>query len=134
MPYRELEHSADLMLEVTGMDFKDLLYQAFLALNDKLFGDLSNIQPNSSVKFEITGQNKEELLHDMLDEILYRETVLHQIFTRIKIEIQKTKLIIEANYRISNLQPLIEIKGVTYHDLNIEKTAKQMKTRILFDV
>ena len=69
--YAELEHPADLFLEIRGRDLHDLFENALFALYAQV-ADLEGFEPRQAQTLEVTGAGLDEALRTLLSEALYR--------------------------------------------------------------
>ena len=67
--YREIEHTADLGVEITAADLPALFASAGEALY-ALIADPATIENREAIKVSATGANPEDLLHAWLCELL----------------------------------------------------------------
>jgi len=135
-----VNHTADVGLQITADSIEDLFVTAAK-------GWLSLVMPNvdRQVKQEkpliIESETLEELLVEFLSELNYLLFVKNWIAKDVK-EISIKKM--DGNYSLNSLivgdirssenQPiLLEIKAVTFYDLEIVKVGDQYQTRIIFD-
>ena len=130
--FAEVDHTADLALQVWGENFQDLLIQAAKGLYHLLN---VNAQENTSIRdsFLIENDGREAMLVDFLNELLYLCEDKRKIFHSFSFEEKENKLKIEASGKKLNA---IErnIKAVTFHDLEIISTQIGLETIITFDV
>jgi len=135
MPYRFLEHTADVRLEVKGKDLKGLF-------SDAVAGMMAFLRPR--VGREVTGVKRlislnspdaTALLVDFLGEVLrlsqtnkeaYHKAVFHKL-SLTSLEAELFGVPVEA-FRD-------DIKAVTYHEAKIAKNEKgELQTLIVFDI
>lgn len=69
--YRELEHPADLLLEITGVDLAGLFENALFAFYDQL-ARLGDFEANREVLITVEEATPPDLLRALLNEALYR--------------------------------------------------------------
>ncbi|MBS1250387.1 MAG: putative protein archease [Chloroflexi bacterium] len=133
--FREIEHTADLELEVWGQDLPSLFQQAALGLYH-----LSQIEPAEnqprlpSQSLQLNGIDWEDLLVAFLDELLY-------LLDEKKRAVDFHDLNLDANYTLESQGETVEvspqfrsIKAVTYHNLKIRETENGYTTNIVLDV
>lgn len=135
MNYEILEHTADIKIRVFGKNFIDILVNSAYAIADLLFpGD---IMKERNYEFEITGETDDQILIRLLNELVYilqTKKLLLKFF-----DIKKTdKNLYSVHCRGTKIKYSDEInydiKGVTYHDLLIEKTGNKLKAEFVIDV
>ncbi|MFH0764028.1 MAG: archease [Candidatus Omnitrophota bacterium] len=135
--YEQFPHTADIGVRVFGGGLKELFENAAFAMFD-LLADLEGLKGDIIKDFEIKAPNKEELLVDWLDELLFNFYTNEIIFYKFEVEeISETRLKAKAFGRpiAANRNRLkTEIKAATYSDLNIMKTDSGFQVEIIFDV
>ena len=136
-PYRIFEHTADLGMEVYGIDERDLFQNAAAAVFD-IMTDVNLVRARKEKKIFAEGGDLEELLVNFLREILYMyngEGLLLKEFVisgmdNFHIEgTAKGEPFVHDRHHMN-----IEIKAVTYHRVEIKKTPKTWIGKVIFDV
>lgn len=131
--WREIEHTADLAVWVCGDDLRDLFHTAARVMMLLAAKPDIELQP---VNLEITleGQDRDALLVDWLNELLYLSELHGVVFTQMNLlSVGSTSLRARVTgYPIA--EQLRGIKAVTYHGLEIVETAEGLCTQIVFDV
>lgn len=135
--YREIEHTADLGIEVTAADLPGLFASAGEALY-ALIADAATIESRETVTISATGEGPEELLHAWLCELLAlfniqgfvgrQCEIAHIGDGRVQGKVSGEKLDLKRHAFHT------EIKGVTYHDFRIWREAGAWHARVIFDV
>ncbi len=144
VPYRLLEHTADLKVEIYGRTLPELFANAALMLFDTMLY-LDRVQPGLEQEIEIKSQDLEELFLDWLRELLYRFSTRGFVTTRTEIinldptGAQLRAKVIGADYDLKRHGLKIEIKTPTYHQFRLEKTTiadrtPGFKATVVFDV
>lgn len=135
--YEQFPHTADIGVRVFGRSLKELFENAAFAMFD-LLADLEGLKGDIVKDFELKSSNKEELLVDWLDELLFNFYTNEIIFYRFDVrEISETRLKAEAFGRsvAANRNRLkTEIKAATYSELKIVNTNSGFQVEIIFDV
>ena len=135
--FREIDHTADLAVEITGTTFPALLAASGEALFT-LIADPENIEMRDEIAVSASGDGPEELLHAWLCELLARFNIdgfvgksctIDQISAdRVDGRIRGEKLdLTRHGFRT-------EIKGVTYHDFRVWQQNGLWHAQIIFDV
>ncbi len=145
MKYKILEHPADLKIRAFGKNKKELFLNMLQGLQDSLKPNLKSLPPQrdpakggkiSKVKtIRVKSSNSETLLVDFLSEILYLIQVNKEIYDKIKfLKFFDTE--IEAELSGQKVESFSEdIKGVTYHGLEIKKNKRDLwQATVLFDI
>ena len=136
--YREIEHTADWELEVWAQDLPGLLEQAARGMQHLAGLRLQEV-PARLLELQLTAADAESLLVTFLGELLY-SIEQHQLgFSAF--DLQVSQLPDQAGLELHaslHVQPLLaldkEIKAVTYHRLQVQRTPAGLCTRIVFDV
>jgi SHS2 domain-containing protein len=136
-PYRIFEHTADLGVEISGTDERDLFRNAALALSD-IMTDRQHIRGREEREIVVEGGDREELLVNFLREVLnlyngegwlLKECIIGEMdgfHLRASVTGEPFDL---ARHTMD-----VEIKAVTYHRTEIQKTAKGWTGRVVCDV
>lgn len=134
--FKILEHTADFMIEVYGKNLKTLFINAaqgmFFYMAKPKKGKLSK---SRFQEIKIKSLDKESLLVDFLNELLYLSMTKDQFYSEIKIE-KLTNKELEAKIRgipFEKTDLNLEIKAATFYNLKIRKN-KIWKTAITFDI
>lgn len=134
---REIEHTADLGIEVDAPDLPLLFASAGEALYG-LIADTSSIASKETVTVAATGTSWEELLHAWLCELLAQFNLNNFIGRKVEIKSLESKRAQgEIAGEILDLKRhrfYTEIKGVTYHNLKVWQENGAWHARIIFDV
>ena len=135
--FREIEHTADLAVETTGITFPDLLAVSGEALFT-LIADPENIEVRDEIVVSASGDGPEELLHAWLCELLAQFNIDGFVGKNCTID-QITAGRVDGRIRGEKLDLArhgfrTEIKGVTYHDFRVWQQDGVWHARIIFDV
>ncbi len=139
--YEQINHTADLAISVVGVDFIDLTRTAAIAWRDLVFGK-KPLRNNESVKFEVKGETKEELLVNFLSELNYLLHVKKWICNEVKqllfVDerhfIRFKAILAGETYQAKRHDIQVEIKAVTFHQIDIKNDGHQLRTTIVFDI
>jgi SHS2 domain-containing protein len=132
MPWRELPHTADLLLEITAPDWPSLVVEATLALAAHLGTPPRDAAPLVR-PLRVEGVDREDLLVRWLAMTLVWQE-LDQVLA-VGAEVQATTdTELVGSVRVVPAAHLSgRIKAVTYHDLAVRQTAAGWSVRIVFD-
>src|ERR687897_1207393 len=135
--FREIDHTADLAVEITGTTFPALLAGSGEALFT-LIADPENIEMRDEIVVSASGDGPEDLLHAWLCELLAQFNINGFIGKNCAID-QITADRAEGRIRGEKLDLTrhgfrTEIKGVTYHDFRVWQQNGLWHARIIFDV
>jgi len=131
--FKEIDHQADLAFEVWGKDEIELL-ESIISLLEKLFG-IKKLE-NVIVKYETFHyETFEDLIFEVGNELIYLFTK-HNLFPKdLNLNIDRKKLEIGFSKVISkNEEELSELKALTYHKLELDRSERLLRTYLIFDV
>jgi ATP-dependent Lon protease len=140
--YEELDHPADLFLEIWGLDLPSLFENALFALYDHLAG-LDGIHEREQITVEADAPTLPDALRALLSEALYRFSTESFVAARAEVTVEtKDSGAIHATARLSGEKAdkmrhtlLAEVKAVTYHQLSVEPTPEGgWRATVLLDV
>ena len=136
--YREIEHTADVGMELDAPDLRTALELSAAAMFDMIC-DLESVGDSwrSVVSVESRDGDLENLLVRWLTELLYIHETERVLLSGFSIRKLAAGLI-EAHVTGERIDPdrhvvRLEIKAATYHDLMIEETAGRWEVRVIFD-
>ncbi len=145
--FNELEHTADLAIEIYGENLSELFRNARTAFYSILLGldDLSVIpEGQRDYQIELKENDVETLLHSFLSELNYLFTVksmlLHPVQNLAILPTEKEGVTLKLNAKAvfpvpQNLkEQALEIKAVTLHQFKIWQEKKHLTARVIFDV
>ena len=131
--FKILERTADLRIRAFGKDKKQVFENLMLGMQAGLRPKIIAMQVKT--KIEIKSEDLESLLVDFLSEINYLNEVNDEIYQKIIFdEFSDTK--IEADLIGKKVKRFgLQIKGVTFHDLDIRKKEDgSWQATVLFDI
>jgi SHS2 domain-containing protein len=130
--YAEVDHTADIAIKVWGEDFFMLLTQAAQGLYT-LMGIVTDTGSSMAYEMSIPLGNRETILVDFLSELLYLVELDSLILDDfVFFEGQADITVQSTGHKIRSQERAI--KAVTYHLLNVKKTATGVTATITFDV
>jgi len=132
--YKLLEHTADAMVEVYGKDLGERFGNAAYAMFDQIT-DLSKVTSKGELKVEMSGETREQLLVDFLQELLFVHDTEDLVFAEFEVKTDGKTL--EAVVRGEKFDEKKHtkrsvVKGITYHRLEFDDQNELLT--ILFDV
>jgi protein archease len=129
--FEEIEHTADWSFRVRGASLAQLLENAARAMHSFL---PTEVEGKSSVRaVEVEGVDRETLLVNWLNEILYLEERHGEIYQRFEIsELSETHL--RARVQGGCSPGGSHIKAVTFHNLAIRQTSEGFEATVIVDV
>jgi len=135
--FREIEHTADLAVELSAGDLPSLFAVAGEALYS-LIADPEKIEPREQARVSATGAAPEELLHAWLRELLARFNVERFIGKYCEIgellDDRVEGVVFGERLDLKRHTFYTEIKGVTYHDFKIWREGDLWLATVVFDV
>ena len=137
MKYEVFEHVSDIGLRIYGSSFKELLENAGLALFDQM-ADLSRVSSVDTFEVSAQGDTVEELFMAWLRELLY---IFHGEGYLLKEFVVKevSKKMVRGTAKGEKIDPdrhLIhgEVKGATYHRLEVKEIGGKWQAKVILDV
>lgn len=135
MPFRFLEHTADVIVECRAPTFKELLATGAEALYAIA---LKETRPARGLErtFEMTGPGREELLVRWLQELIFLLDVERFVasgfdFDEAGEDIVRGRL---RGYLCEPKERAEEVKSATYHELEVRETEDGFVARVIFDL
>jgi SHS2 domain-containing protein len=139
--HRLLEHTTDAYIEAWGRT----LERAFAQAAEGMYETMANfeaIDPFVEGTVQVDGHDKEELLYNWLEQLLLEFDIKQMVYTSYDISITsdaKTIFKLQANlkgekYDRQKHGAKTEIKGVTYHLMEIQETLNQARVRFILDL
>jgi len=135
--YEFINHTADVGIRVWGESLQSLFENAAYSMFD-ILTELDKVKVKEPLGVEIEGKRTDELLADWLRNLLYKFDGEGYLLREFNIE-EISKKGLKAKVRgekldLSRHTLKTEIKAVTYHQLEVKKTAKGWEAQIIFDV
>lgn len=134
-PYRYLDHTADLGLEITGQTMNELFVNTGRAVFETMVA--GPVPADRTASIRLRAETREDLLLDWCRELLYRFSVRGFIPQRYEVKVDG--LALSARLKGGRFDPgrntvKMEIKNATYHHLEITESSSGFKAVIVFDV
>lgn len=142
MRFRFLENvaTADVAFEAFGKTLEEAFSNAALAMFE-VETDVKKVKSKIKKELFIQAENKEALLFDWLSELIFLTEKENMFFSKFDVKIEKIddklKLIAEIyGEKIDKDKHELrtDVKGVSYHMMQIEEKPNQCKVRVLLDV
>lgn len=136
--YVELEHTADVFLEVTGEDLPGLLEHGLYAFYDTL-ADLGPVERNETRVLEARGAEPADLLRALLTEALFEFDVSGFLAAAAEVTLEEPDwaraVLWGEPLDRSRHEVRLEVKAVTYHQLSAERGPDgRWLARVILDV
>ncbi len=132
-----INHTADVGIIAYGVDVEQLFSNAALALFS-LITDLENVGEKLHLDLEVSSEDRDSLLVEWLNELIYLFDVKHILFNRFNIE-KLTHNELKASCYGESFNPTkhkikTAVKAATYHMLKLNKDGGEYKAQIIFDI
>ncbi len=133
MPYRILDHTADIGIEATAPDIPTLFSEAVRACAAVII-DAEPGGPAASLPVAVESDDLAALLAALLDEALWTFESTSRLPVAAELEVSPTTAAgtFEVVDDVTIGGPAI--KAVTYHQLAVERTADGWRAQVFFDV
>ena len=134
--WEHFEHQADMGVRGFGNTPAEAFEQTALAMS-AIITDLSLINPGDEVTITCDESDRELLLADWLNALIFEITTRNMLFSQFQVFIEKGHLKASAWGEPTNVkrhQPVVEIKGATYTELAVFKSHDQWIAQCVVDV
>jgi len=137
IPYRRLEHTADVKVEIYGADLAELFTNAATCLFDMTL-DLKKVQETQSVPVSLESAELSELFLDWMRELLFLFSTHSLAIHRVEIAaIEPTRVaatVFGEEFDAERHGLKVEVKTPTYHEYRIDKTDEGYQATVILDV
>ncbi|HEX7032015.1 MAG TPA: archease [Nitrososphaera sp.] len=138
--FRYLDHMTDAVIEAYGETLEEAFENAARGLNDTMI-DLKTVVPETEVRITASGHDLHSLLFDWLDKVmlvLVADGIVMSEFST-KINKQNGDYLLEGVARGEKLNLdkhhyKVEIKAVTYHEMEVRQEKGKATVRFLLDL
>ena len=123
-PYEWFDHTADLGLRITAPDLETLFRDAATALFAAVVERPEEGEPEAPLTLRVTGERKDWLLFDWLNELLYLFETRRLVLSDFEVRFDDEGLSARALPRPFDpdaQRALHEVKAITYHGLRVER-------------
>jgi len=135
--YETFEHTADLGLRVRAPDLDSLFAEAGRALFSTIVDDPDTVRPQQRFDVTLSGTERDYLLFDWLNELLFRWDSAHLLFSRFEVHVRADGLngtawgepLDESRHILGH-----EVKAITYHGLRVEPTDDGWLAEVIVDI
>ncbi len=143
MPYRFLEGltMADIAFEATGKTLEEVFVSAADAITNTQLEDLRQIKAKESKEFTLKAGDRERLLHDFLQELIFFKDAEMLLFRKYELEIRKVRDGFELSAKVSGEQIdpkrhnlLVDVKAVSWHRFKLDSSEDGWKAVVIIDV
>jgi protein archease len=132
-----VDHTADVGIIAYGKDIEELFCNAALALFS-LITEPESIQEKSHLDLKVSSDERDSLLVEWLNELIYFFDAKHILFNRFDIE-SLTQNELRATCHGEDFDPMKHkikrgIKAATYHMLRLDKNNDGYKAQVILDI
>lgn len=132
-----IDHAADVGIIAYGTDVDELFSNAALALFS-LITEPESIEEKLHFNLEVSSEDRDSMLVEWLNELIYLFDAEHILFNRFDIE-SLTHNQLKAVCYGETFDPMkhkikIGVKAATYHMLKLDKNGGGYKAQIIFDI
>lgn len=135
--YSLIDHTADIGMEVRGIEFHALLEQAGKGLFH-VVTDISTVRPTSRIHIGTWEGNEEHIMRSWLEKLLFHFNTDDILFARFSVTPSDDGGFAGAAWGevFDSQRHTIhtEIKGITYHQFEVSQSKDGWYARIIFDV
>ena len=139
--YRFLEHTSDALIESWGPSLEVAFAKAAEALFETMV-NIRNVEPKLEEEVNATGHDEKELLYDWLETLLLKFDIDGMVYSRFHIYRipGKTRPIrLQAKIKGEKYAPKkhgakVEVKGITYHLMKVQRQASRARVQFLLDL
>jgi SHS2 domain-containing protein len=138
--YRPLEHTADVGLEVEAPTLDELFADAAAGLCDTVT-ERSRVEPRQRRETRLAAAALDLLLVEWLEELLFRLDAHRELYAEHHLTVSRA----EGGWSLAAVSrgeafdpsrhPLkVQVKAVTYHELEVVRAGSGWRARVLFDI
>ena len=132
--YTFIEHTADIKFHLIGKTINDLFEQCVLAISEVISRG-NRIKSIKKKIVSISAQDRESLLYQFIDHIIYLLDAEYFIVSKAKVLIEKNKLKATLFGDDSkNYDDLDQIKAATYAEMKLKRSSIGWETDVVLDV
>ena len=135
--FRILEHPADIGFAAFGSSREEVFANAARALFHLIL-DLDSVEPRTEVAVQVEGSDPASLLVNWLSELLYLNDAEGWLFSEFEVErLDDRSLTARARgekFDRTRHRAKLQVKAITYHQLELERTAEGWHARVYVDI
>lgn len=129
----EVEHTADRAFQVMGRNMAELLENAAQALV-ALDGELPDSEQFVRHELEVDGSDRETLLVNWLNEILYLEQTYGEVYDHFLLSSVSDTHLSAQLYGRKVDHIVTSCKAATFHNLEVKQTSEGLDATVVVDV
>jgi SHS2 domain-containing protein len=135
--YEVFEHTADIGLRIRAGCLNELFADAARALFALIVESKDTVQPAQIETVHLDGEQRDYLLFDWLNELLYRFDSRRMLYAEFDVRVTDRGLDAElrgesldaGRHRLDH-----EVKAITYHGLKVEQTPDGWLAEVILDI
>jgi SHS2 domain-containing protein len=135
--FEVFDHTADLGLRVRADDLNSLFAEAARALMSVVVSNPDAVEPRDALAIDISGGDREYLLVDWLDKMLFLFESKRFLASRFDVAVAPDGVSAavrgepydEARHTLAH-----EVKAITYHGLKVEQTKSGWLAEVILDI
>jgi SHS2 domain-containing protein len=139
--FRFLEHTSDVIIEAWGPTLETAFVQAAEAFYETML-NLRTVEAKIEEQVTVQGHDEKELFYNWLEALLLKFDIDRMVYSRFHIKPIANNtgpLTLQAKIKGEKYAPQkhgakVEIKGVTYHLMRIDKQQYRTTVQILLDL
>jgi len=134
--WEHFQHGADIGVLGRGATLEQAFEQAAVALV-AVICDPRRVRPREAVALQCEAPDRELLLVDWLNELVYAMATRRMLFARFRVHIEDGRLRGEAwgePLDAARHEPAVEVKGATYTSLEVVQEAGGWRAQCVVDV
>ncbi|HEX2124613.1 MAG TPA: archease [Nitrososphaeraceae archaeon] len=140
MEFRYLDHMTDAIIEAYGSSLEEAFENSAKGLVNTMFR-IKEITPDKEYEIIAKGHDIESLPYDWLEKVMLRILIDNIVLSDFKVKISESN----GDYFLKGIGKgealdlqkhhyKVEIKGVTYHEMEIKQKENIITTRFLLDL
>ena len=138
--FKYLDHATDAIIEAYGSSLDEAFENSAKGLVNTMV-DLKEIAHDQEYEIIANGYDIKSLLYDWLEKVMLRILIDNIVLSDFKVKISERN----SNYNLKGIAKgealdlkkhhyKVEIKAVTYHEMEIKQTENRITTRFLLDL
>lgn len=132
--YEFLEHTADMKFRAQGNTLEEVFESAISAFSN-FIADGAKIKTGKKKKIKVDGDDKENLLYNFLEELIYLLDAENFIVARGKVKIKGNTLSAELlGDKASAYSGIYHVKAPTYSEIFVQRRKGKWKIQAVLDV
>ncbi len=134
--WEHFSHMADIGIRGVGASIDEAFAQAAIALTATIT-EPTTVRVEESVQLDFSSPDRETLLYDWLNALIYEMAVRRILFSHFQVHINDCRLQAQAwGERVDRArhQPAVEVKGATYTELRVAEEDGTWIAQCVIDV